>query len=62
MDVGRRLRMHGDDVGAGLREGLDLALGVLDQSNRELSRFITTGVDDRTRAAIGALPRGRATG
>jgi signal transduction histidine kinase len=35
------------------------ALGVLDQSRSELSRFITRGIDDATHAAIGALPRGR---
>lgn len=35
------------------------ALGVLGESKRELSRFITTGIDDATRAQIGALPRGR---
>jgi signal transduction histidine kinase len=35
------------------------ALGVLDQSHSELSRFITRGIDDATHAAIGALPRGR---
>jgi signal transduction histidine kinase len=42
-----------------LSEARYAALGVLDQSNRELSRFITIGVDDPTRAEIGALPRGR---
>ncbi len=35
------------------------ALGVLDESRRELSRFITRGIDEATHAAIGALPRGR---
>ncbi|MGN6372482.1 MAG: GAF domain-containing protein [Solirubrobacteraceae bacterium] len=35
------------------------ALGVLGESRTELSRFITTGIDDATRAQIGALPRGR---
>ncbi len=34
------------------------ALGVLDESRSELSRFITRGIDDATHAAIGALPRG----
>jgi signal transduction histidine kinase len=34
------------------------ALGVLDESRKELSRFITRGIDDATHAAIGALPRG----
>jgi signal transduction histidine kinase len=35
------------------------ALGVLDAAGHELERFVTTGMDARTRATIGALPRGR---
>jgi two-component system, NarL family, sensor histidine kinase DevS len=35
------------------------ALGVLDESRSELSRFITRGIDEPAHAAIGALPRGR---
>jgi signal transduction histidine kinase len=35
------------------------ALGVIDPARRELERFITTGVDPETHAAIGELPRGR---
>ena len=35
------------------------ALGVIDASGRELERFLTTGVDPATYAAIGDLPRGR---
>jgi signal transduction histidine kinase len=35
------------------------ALGVLDESRRELSRFLTRGIDAEAHAAIGALPRGR---
>ncbi len=35
------------------------ALGVLDESRSELSRFITRGIDETTHAAIGVLPRGR---
>jgi two-component system, NarL family, sensor histidine kinase DevS len=35
------------------------ALGVLGESRTELSRLITTGIDDAARAQIGALPRGR---
>ena len=35
------------------------ALGVIDHTGRELERFITTGVDEETHAAIGVLPRGR---
>ena len=34
------------------------ALGVLDPERRHLERFITRGIDERTRAAIGDLPRG----
>ena len=35
------------------------ALGVLDPGGTSLERFITTGIDDETRAQIGDLPRGR---
>jgi signal transduction histidine kinase len=35
------------------------ALGVIDRTGRELERFVTTGVDEATHAAIGELPRGR---
>jgi signal transduction histidine kinase len=35
------------------------ALGVLDANRVDLERFITRGIDERTREAIGALPRGR---
>ena len=35
------------------------ALGVIDRSGRELDRFVTFGIDDEARAAIGDLPRGR---
>jgi signal transduction histidine kinase len=35
------------------------AVGVLDEDRRELERFLTRGVDDETREAIGDLPRGR---
>ncbi len=35
------------------------ALGVVDRSGQSLERFLTTGVDEETRAAIGELPRGR---
>ncbi len=34
------------------------ALGVLDESRRELERFLTAGLDDAQRRRIGALPRG----
>ncbi|MDX6511333.1 MAG: hypothetical protein QOE36_837 [Gaiellaceae bacterium] len=35
------------------------ALGVIDQTGTALDRFVTTGLDDATHAAIGELPRGR---
>ena len=35
------------------------ALGVIDKSGQSLERFLTTGVDAETHAAIGDLPRGR---
>src|SRR5213080_5307743 len=35
------------------------ALGVIDRGGSELERFLTTGIDAETHAAIGELPRGR---
>jgi signal transduction histidine kinase len=35
------------------------ALGVIDKSGQTLERFLTTGLDPETHAAIGELPRGR---
>jgi signal transduction histidine kinase len=35
------------------------ALGVLDESKTELSRFLTAGIDEPTRRLIGPLPTGR---
>ena len=35
------------------------ALGVIDRSGRQLERFLTTGVNEETHAAIGELPRGK---
>ena len=35
------------------------ALGVIDPSGQSLERFIVTGIDAETQAAIGDLPRGR---
>ena len=34
------------------------ALGILDEDRRKLERFITIGIDEETRVAIGDLPRG----
>jgi signal transduction histidine kinase len=36
-----------------------VALGVLNEQRTELERFLTLGIDDAGRAAIGELPRGR---
>ena len=36
-----------------------VALGVLDESRRELARFLTRGIDEETHRGIGDLPRGR---
>ena len=35
------------------------ALGVLDEPRNALARFLTRGIDDHERQAIGALPTGR---
>jgi signal transduction histidine kinase len=35
------------------------ALGVVDEAGTALERFVTTGIDEETHAAIGDLPRGR---
>src|ERR1700680_2545989 len=35
------------------------ALGVLDESRTELSRFVTAGIEESAHAEIGELPRGR---
>ncbi|MGH3020624.1 MAG: GAF domain-containing protein [Gaiellaceae bacterium] len=35
------------------------ALGVIDKAGQALERFLTTGIDPETHAAIGDLPRGR---
>ena len=35
------------------------ALGVIDQTGDALERFLTTGIDPETHAAIGDLPKGR---
>jgi signal transduction histidine kinase len=35
------------------------ALGILNEQRTELEQFLTSGVDERTHKAIGALPRGR---
>ena len=35
------------------------ALGVIDPSGQALERFVVTGIDEETQAAIGDVPRGR---
>jgi signal transduction histidine kinase len=35
------------------------AIGVLDEPRTQLARFLTRGIDEQARAAIGSLPRGR---
>jgi signal transduction histidine kinase len=47
------------ETAAGLTGARYAALGVLDPSGEQLERFVTTGVDEGTRSAIGDLPRGR---
>ena len=46
------------EAAAGLTGAQYAALGVLDPSGEHLERFVTSGIDDETRAAIGDLPRG----
>ena len=47
------------ETAAGLTGARYAALGVIDETGTELERFLTTGVDPETHAAIGELPRGR---
>ena len=47
------------ETAADLTEARYAALGVIDASGTELERFVTTGIDPETHAAIGELPRGR---
>ena len=42
-----------------LTEARYAALGVIDQTGASLERFLTTGIDPETHAAIGDLPKGR---
>jgi signal transduction histidine kinase len=68
IDVGRQLVTEFDletvlqrvlDAARELTGAEYAALGVLDRDRRELERFLTVGIDEATRAAIGDLPRGR---
>jgi signal transduction histidine kinase len=47
------------ETAASLTEARYAALGVIDRSGTELERFVTTGIDPQTHAAIGDLPRGK---
>jgi signal transduction histidine kinase len=47
------------ETAAELTEARYAAMGVIDPSGTELERFVTTGIDPQTHAAIGDLPRGR---
>ena len=47
------------DAAAAITGARYAALGVIDESGQGLERFVTTGVDAETHAAIGELPRGR---
>src|SRR5262245_42673913 len=67
LDVGRTLVAELDierllhqvlDVARDLTGARYAALGVLDDRRERLERFLTVGVDDDTRAAIGDFPRG----
>jgi len=47
------------ETAAGLTSARYAALGVIDESGDELERFVATGINPETHAAIGELPRGR---
>ncbi len=68
IEVGRSLVLELDpeevfrkvlEVACDLTGARYAALGVLDEDRHELERFITHGIDDEGRRAIGNLPRGR---
>jgi signal transduction histidine kinase len=68
IDVGRSLVAELDpevifrrvlEVACDLTGARYAALGVLDEDRHELERFITRGIDEEARQAIGSLPRGR---
>ncbi len=68
IDVGRSLVAELDpevifqqvlEVACDLTGARYAALGVLDEERHELERFITRGIDEKTRHTIGNLPRGR---
>jgi signal transduction histidine kinase len=47
------------EAARGLTDARYAALGVLDDSRHQLTRFLTLGIDDHTRSTIGPLPTGR---
>ena len=47
------------ETAAALTDAQYAALGVIDELGDSLERFVTTGIDADTYAAIGDLPRGR---
>ena len=47
------------ETAAELTDARYAALGVIDKTGQALERFLTTGIDAETHAAIGNLPRGR---
>jgi signal transduction histidine kinase len=47
------------DIAAQLTGARYAALGVVDRAGQKLERFLTTGVDEETFAAIGEIPQGR---
>ena len=47
------------EAAATLTDARYAALGVIDPSGRSLERFLTTGIDEATREAIGDFPHGR---
>lgn len=47
------------DAARELTDARFAALGVLNESRTELARFLTLGLDDKTKEAIGPLPTGR---
>jgi GAF domain-containing protein len=54
-----RLLQRLTDLAAELTDARYAALGVIDPSRSGLERFVTHGVDDQLRAAIGDPPHGR---
>ena len=47
------------DAGRELTGARYAAVGILDSNRQEIERFLTAGIDDATRRAIGDFPRGR---